>query len=134
MLNTVAEVTLKGSIPLSTAKTKNNVMEKIIRVYVATQDKCEPCNITMETLGSEVNGAQVYEVDLTTNQERAKKMGVESTPTIFIVEVTDDNENGILEEIEEKHLYHQSGVIIDKTNLFRYVEILRSGGLLTSQL
>jgi glutaredoxin len=100
---------------------------KNLRIYLATQIGCEPCKVTKQVLGTKVASVPVYEVDLSLNPERRNKMGVTSTPTIFIVEVTDENENGILEEIEEKHLYHQSGMIADATNLKKIIRHLKRG-------
>ncbi len=100
---------------------------KNLRIYLATQAGCQPCKITKQVLGTKIATIPVYEVDLTTNPERRRKMGVTATPTIFIVEVTDDNENGILEEIEEKHLWHQRGMIADATNLKKIIRSLKRG-------
>lgn len=111
----------------------------MIRLYIATRDDCEACEITKNVLGIKnsfgtVSGADIHEVDLSANPERANQMGVSSVPTIFIVDVEDDNHNNILEEIEEKHLWHQSGIIVDKTNLEMYVERLRKGFILKTNL
>ncbi len=109
-------------------------MSKQLRIYVATQEGCKPCELTMKALGDEVADVPVYEVDLSTNPERRDKMGVTKTPTLFIVEVEDTDGDGILEEIEEKHLWHQTGLIANKINLEHYVRVLENGGSLATKL
>ena len=100
---------------------------KNLRIYLATQEGCEPCKITKQVLGTKVATVPVYEVDLSLNPQRAFEMGVTSTPTIFIVDGADTNKNGVWEEIEENHLYHQSGMIADATNLKKIIRHLKRG-------
>lgn len=107
-------------------------MDRNLRIYVATQSGCKPCEITIKTLGSEIAGVPVYIVDLSLNPDRKDKMGVSKSPTIFIVDVKDLNNDGIKAEDEEYHLWHQAGMISDTANLEANLEILKHGGKLTS--
>ena len=114
-------------------------MDKILRVYVAVQDNCEACDITKDVLNvnglkGKINGVDIHIVDLTSDTERRDQMGVKSTPTLFIVEVEDEDNDGILEQIEEKHLWHQSGMIADSRNLRKYITALKEGKKLSTPI
>jgi len=107
---------------------------KNLRIYLATQPNCQPCEITKKELGKEVAGVPVYEVDLSTSPIRRRKMGVTATPTIFIVEVEDKNHDNILEEIEETHLFHQTGMIADKSNIEQYIKYFKAGNRISTPI
>ena len=109
-------------------------MKNQLRIYVAVQDNCPSCETTMEVIGKEVAGVPVYPVNLTSSPERRSKMGVSKTPTLFIVEGKDDDGDGIFEEVEEKHLFHQTGAVFNKNNLEVMIAVLKSGGKLATNL
>jgi len=112
---------------------------KKLRIYLATQENCVPCKKTKEVLGIENNkggilGVPIHEVDLTANPERSYQMGVTDTPTLFIVEAEDSNQNDIWEETEEVYVWHHTGLINNTSTIETYINILKNGGRISTPL
>lgn len=119
---------------------------KNFRIYIATQQDCQACELTKEALGffsspdsketPTLANVPMFEINLTGEQMKQRKMemGVTATPTVSIVGGEDDDKDSIWEQDEEKILYHQSGIILDKAHLVGIVNRIKEGKIIRTRI